>query len=221
MNLQKTAVLAIDLQNEYRPGAAWAVTGYDQILSRTAELMAAARGAGVPVIHAQASVRPDQRETYRLQEDMLAEEHRSAIAGSHGAAICDEVAPQPGDIVQIKTWASAFRQTDFKERLLSMGIENLIVTGVLTDSCVTATTFDAVYEGFHVWLVKDCCGSMTELMHRSGFIDMVNRLYGGGVLHQAETLKALAGQPYRAWRCTRPIEFPFTAQTIDAIYNSL
>jgi len=221
LNLQKTAVLVIDLQNEYRPGAAWAVTGYDRILSLTAEMMAAARTAGVPVIHAQASVAPEQRDTYKLQEEMLAEEHRSAIAGSHGAAICDEVAPQPGDIVHVKTWASAFRHTDLKERLLAMGIENLIVAGVLTDSCVTATTFDAVYEGFHVWLVKDCCGSMTELMHRSGFLDMVNRLYGGGVLRQAEAIKALAGQPYDVWRCTRPIEFPFTAETIDAIYDSL
>lgn len=221
MKLQKTAVLAIDLQNEYRPGAAWAVIGYDGILTRTAALMAAARAAGVPVIHAQASVAPEQRDAYRLQEEMLAEEHRSAVAGSQGAAICDEVAPRPGDIVHVKTWASAFRHTDLKERLLAMGIENLIVTGVLTDSCVTATTFDAVYEGFHVWLVKDCCGSMTDLMHRSGFLDMVNRLYGGGVLRQAEALKALAGQPYDVWRCTRPIEFPFTAQTIDAIYDAL
>ncbi|TIP46304.1 MAG: cysteine hydrolase, partial [Mesorhizobium sp.] len=36
MNLAKTALLVIDLQNEYRPGAAWPVVGYDAVLANTA-----------------------------------------------------------------------------------------------------------------------------------------------------------------------------------------
>ncbi|TGV59042.1 isochorismatase family protein, partial [Mesorhizobium sp. M2D.F.Ca.ET.160.01.1.1] len=107
------------------------------------------------------------------------------------------------DIVIHKHWPTAFRRTDLSQRLAVLGVENLIVAGVLTDSCVTASVFDAVYHGFRVWLVKDACGSMTEAMHRTGMLDMANRLYGGGILRLPQALKALAGQPFDGWRCTR------------------
>ncbi|CDX44684.1 Isochorismatase hydrolase (fragment) [Mesorhizobium sp. SOD10] len=45
MNLAKTALLVIDLQNEYRPGAAWPVVSYDTVLANTAALIEAARKA--------------------------------------------------------------------------------------------------------------------------------------------------------------------------------
>lgn len=221
MNPSRAALLAIDLQNEYRPGAAWPCVDYDGILARTAALMAGARAAGVPVIHVQAWVTPEERAGYALQEETLAPEHRSAIAASEGAGICAEVAPAPGDLVHHKRWPSAFRETDLEARLRAMGVEELLITGVLTESCVTGTTFDAVYSGFRCWLVKDCCGSMTETMHRTGMLDMANRLYGGGILPQAEALKALRGEAHHAWRCTRPVEFRYTAGNIDRLYESL
>ncbi|TIU37416.1 MAG: cysteine hydrolase, partial [Mesorhizobium sp.] len=135
------------------------------VLANTAVLIDAARKAGVPVIHAQAWVKPEERDGYARQEEILTEEFRSAVAGSEGAQICAEVAALPGDIVIHKHWPSAFRRTDLSQRLAALGIETLVVAGVLTDSCVTASVFDAVYQGFRVWLVKEACGSMTEAMH--------------------------------------------------------
>ncbi|MEI4488521.1 isochorismatase family cysteine hydrolase [Frigidibacter sp. MR17.14] len=216
-----TAVLAIDLQNEYRPGALWAVEGYDTVLANAAALMAAARAAGLSVFHAQASVAPAERDAYALQEATISEDMRSAVEGSEGAAICAEVAPHPGDELVIKHWPSAFRETDLEARLRARGIDTLVVAGVLTDSCVTGTVFDAVYAGFRVWLVKEACGSMTGHMHRTGMLDMANRLYGGGVLRQAAAVAAIGGAELQGWRCTRPVEFAFTAATVDALYDSL
>ncbi|MBZ9864687.1 cysteine hydrolase [Mesorhizobium sp. CA15] len=221
MNLAKTALLVIDLQNEYRPGAAWPVVGYDAVLANAAALIEAARKAGVPVIHAQAWVKPEEREGYARQEEILTEEFRSAVAGSQGADICAEVAAVPGDIVIHKHWPSAFRRTDLSQRLAALGVENLVVTGVLTDSCVTESVFDAVYQGFRVWLVKEACGSITEAMHRTGMLDMANRLYGGGILRLRQALKALAEQPFEGWRCTRPVEFAYTLESVDRIYEAL
>lgn len=221
MNPKTTAILAIDLQNEYRPGAPWAVEGYDEILGNVGSLMQAGRQAGMKIIHAQAWIEPEERPTYVLQHCTVSDEFRSAIAGSLGAGICDEVAPEARDIVFFKKWPSAFYRSDFKDLLESHGIRTLIVTGVLTESCVMGTVFDAVYEGFHVWLVKDGCGSMTRHMHRTGILTMANRLYGGAVLGQAAALDAISGRPSTAWRCTRPIEFPFTAESVDALYEAL
>jgi nicotinamidase-related amidase len=221
MNLAATALLAIDLQNEYRTGAAWPVDGYEAVLDNAARLMDAARAAGILVIHAQAWVKPEERKGYARQEEILTEEFRSAVAGSSGADICAEVAPLPSDIVIHKHWPSVFRRTDLARRLAELGIENLMVAGVLTDSCVTESVFDAVYQGFRVWLVKDACGSMSEAMHRTGMLDMANRLYGGGILRMPQALKALAGQPFDGWRCTRPVEFTYTLETVDRLYEAL
>lgn len=221
MDLKTTAILAIDLQNEYRPGAPWAVDGYDELLANVAALMQAGRAAGMKVIHAQAWVEREESRNYVLQDGTVSDEFRSAIAGSVGAEICAEVAPEAGDIVFFKKWPSAFYRSEFKDLLASHGIRTLIVTGVLTESCVMGTVFDAVYEGFHVWLVKDGCGSMTPHMHRTGMLSMANRLYGGAVLRQAAVLDAISGRPSTAWRCTRPIEFAFTAENVDALYDAL
>lgn len=221
MNLSRTAILAIDLQNEYRQGATWPVAGYDTILANTAAVMEAARQAKVPVIHVQAWVEETARSDYERLNECLPDELRSAVAGSSGADICAEVAPVPGDIIVRKKWPSAFQETGLDQDLRQRGIDNLIVTGVWTDSCVRGSVFDAVYRGFRVWLVKDACGSMTEMMHRVAILDMANRLYGGGVLSTAETLKALSGADYRAWTCTRPIEFRYDASNYDRLYEAL
>ena len=218
---QATAVLLIDLQNEYRHDATYPIQGYDAILGRAAALVEAARRAGVPVIHVQAWVEPEERQNYALLEACIADEWRSAVAGSAAAEICAEVAPAKDEWVIRKRWPSAFRETDLADRLRQTGIEHLITAGVWSDSCVRASVLDAVFAGFHVWLVKDACGSATEMMHRTAILDMANRLYGGGVLGTAQALASLAGEPHRAWRCSRPIELPYTAATLDRLYESL
>ena len=86
--MNRAALLVIDLQNEYRPGAAWPVIGYDAVLANAARLIEAARAAGIPVIHAQAWVKPEERAGYARQEEIMTEEFRSAVAGSGGADIC-------------------------------------------------------------------------------------------------------------------------------------
>lgn len=221
MNIGETAVLAIDLQNEARAGSAYPVEGFDAILANAALVIGAARRAGAPVIHVQAWVETHERGNYALLNETLTDDLRYAAAGSDGADICREVAPVEGETVIRKRWPSAFRDTALAATLQRLGVRHLLVTGVWTDSCVRASTFDAVYDGYHAWLVKDACGSATDAMHRIGILDMANRLYGGGVLDAAQAVKALGGEPYRSWKCTRPIGLPYTLETIDSLYDSL
>lgn len=221
MTPARTALLAIDLQNEYRPGAAWPIVGYDAVLANTATLLDAARSSGAAVFHVQAWVEESERSAYRRQDEGIEAEFRSAVAGSAAADICEEVAPVSGDQVLRKQWPSAFRDTDLDARLKGLGVETLIVVGVLTDSCVRASVFDAVYAGYRVWLVKDATGSMTDAMHRTAVLDMANRLYGGAVLRTADAVSALRGEPHAAWRCTRPVEFAYEIDTIDSLYEAL
>jgi nicotinamidase-related amidase len=217
----RSAILSIDLQNEYRSTGAYPVAGYDRILANAAALLAAARAVGGPVIHCQAWVAENERQAYPLLDASLTDALRSAIAGSPGADLCTEVAPIAGEIVVRKRWPSAFKDTEVVEQLGRLNIEHVFMVGVWTDSCVRATVLDATFNSYRVWLVKDACGSGTDAMHRGAILDMANRLYGGGVFRTAEVLKALRGEAYAAWRCSRPIEFPYTLATLESLYDAL
>lgn len=219
-DLKDAAVLGIDLQNEYRHDGVFPVAGYDDLLARAADVLGAARAQRMPVFHAQAWMAGS------LGEGPLVLRHtpqdlRTAVPGSAGAEICAEVAPRDGETVLRKRFPSAFQATGLEERLQDLRAKQIVVMGVWTDSCVRATVLDAVSLGFAVWLVKDACGSGTETMHRAAVLDMANRLYSGGVLHAAEAVKALQAKPSQAWRCTRPVEFHYTCDTIDPLYESL
>lgn len=221
IRLSTAALLAIDLQNEYRADGTYPVEDYAGILSRVSQLMQAARAHGLPVWHIQAAVEEAEQSEYPLLHETITEEHRSAVAGSSGAEICDEVAPTAGDYVFRKIWPSAFHRSDLAQRLQAAGIDTLLVTGVWTDSCVRATVFDAVFAGFHVWLVKDACGSGTDMMHRTAILDMANRLYGGGVTSTPRLLDMLDGRPAQNWICSRPVEFLYRPDTLDTFYDAL
>lgn len=221
MEIETSAVLSIDLQNEYRADGTYPCENYDQILSNARSLMDSARAAGVPVIHVQAWVEMDERKTYARLDEKLDEKLRSAVAGSAGADICEEVAPIGEELVIQKRWPSAFMSTNLDAELKQRGVKNLIVVGVWTDSCVRGSVFDAIYKGYRVWLVKDACGSQNDAMHRIGILDMANRLYGGGILSTTEANKALRGDVYSVWLCTRPIEFDYQLSTIDSHYDEL
>ncbi|MCO5084494.1 MAG: cysteine hydrolase [Rhizobiaceae bacterium] len=221
MKIGETAVLAIDFQNESRAGETYPVENYERILGNAALVINAARRAKVPVIHVQAWIEAHERGNYALLNETLTEDLRYAAAGSEGADICHEVAPEPGETVIRKRWPSAFQGTELAGMLERLGARHMLVTGIWTDSCVRASVFDAVYAGYHVWLVKDACGSATDTMHRVGMLDMANRLYGGGVLDASEACKALAGETFKSWKCARPIGLPYTLATIDRLYDSL
>ncbi len=214
MDLGSVAVLVIDLQNEYRAGGSYPVEDYPAVLANARTVVEAARAAALPVLHVQACA---EEPAFAH----LAADHRWGVAGTRGADVCAEVAPAPDETVVRKRWPSAFRDTALDATLKHRGIEELVVLGVWTDSCVKGTVGDAVAADYRVWLVKDACGSGTATMHRTAVLDMANRLYGGGVLATAEACRALRGEPHRAWRCTRPIEFPYTLATLDRLYEAL
>lgn len=220
LDRHRTAVLAIDFQDEYRAGAAWPVADYASILAAGAAVIAAARAAGVPVLHVQAWSAEENAYT-RLLAENTPPASRAGLAGSQGAAICAEVAPAAGEYVARKTFPSGFRGTGLDAELRRRGIATVIAFGVWTEACLRETVFDALYEGYRVWLVKDASGSGSRTMHRAGILDLANRLYGGGVLSAANAVLWLKGEQAEGWRFTRPIEFPYELATLDAMYESL
>lgn len=79
--------------------------------------------------------------------------------------IIDELKPEDGEIVVQKTTSGVFNSTNIERILLNMGIEYLIIGGVITGNCVETAVRDASDRDFKVYLLEDCCASVCEDAH--------------------------------------------------------
>ncbi len=81
------------------------------------------------------------------------------------AEIIPSLEPAEGDLVMAKTGFSAFSNSVLNDELRARGIENLIITGVMTEFSVRATVFGALDLGFRPIIVSDGCAGITPETH--------------------------------------------------------
>jgi nicotinamidase-related amidase len=75
--------------------------------------------------------------------------------------------PQPEEIVVNKLSAGTFATTDLANRLRSRGIDRVVITGVVTDVCVSTTAREAADRDFKVVVVSDACTTFSERLHQA------------------------------------------------------
>jgi ureidoacrylate peracid hydrolase len=125
-------------------------------------LTAGFRALGAPVIYTRcASLRGDgSDQTWRHRAFGLAIDANDAEA-----QIMDEVAPEPGDIVLVKTGSSTFTSTNCEHLLHTMGITTIVVTGIYTNSCVEGTIRVGGDLDFRCLMAEDACAAMSPSGH--------------------------------------------------------
>ena len=170
-----TALLVIDLENDViHPDGAFKDFGFaemvadNNLLGKTNELLAAARGAEVKVIYISVKFRPGYPE--RPANSGLWEAVHGAnalVEGTWGAEIHEQVAPQEGEVVVTKRGASAFAASDLDQILSAGHIGTLLLAGVATNFAVEGTARQASDMGFNTIVVADCCTSMSQEAHDS------------------------------------------------------
>jgi nicotinamidase-related amidase len=143
--MKDTALLLIDLQNDYFPGGSMELVGSEAAVQQAARLLQAFRQKGLPVFHVQhISKRPGA--TFFLP-------------GTKGAEIHDAVKPQAGESVTVKHFPNSFRETNLQETLRGAGITKLVVAGMMTHMCVDTSVRAAADMGFACSLAEDACAT--------------------------------------------------------------
>ena len=99
------------------------------------------------------------------------------LPGSKEAQILEELAPQDDEIVLSKTCGSVFNGTMIDYVLRNIGIQNLVVVGVVTSGCVEISVRDAADKSYGVIVVEDGCASWTNEMH-SAAIERMHDIFG-------------------------------------------
>ena len=138
------ALVVIDIQNEYFPGGAIPLPGADEAAARAAAAIAAARSAGMPVLHMRHE-EPESDEWF--------------VPGSEGAATNRAVSPADGEPVIVKNHPNSFLDTDLATRLESLGARRVAFCGMMTSMCVDATVRAAADRGLDALLIEDACAA--------------------------------------------------------------
>jgi len=169
-----TALLIIDMQRDFlEPGGFGEALGNDVSLLRrtivpTGKVLAAARAAGLTIIHTREGHRADLadlapakkiRGNPALAIGDVGAMGRLLVRGEPGHDIIPELYPKPGEPVIDKPGKGAFYATDLDTILKHRGIKQLIVCGVTTEVCVNTSVREANDRGFDCLVLEDCVGS--------------------------------------------------------------
>ena len=184
----RACLLVIDVQNGTcglkdagkRPELHKAVAR--RVIPNIGELLAAFRGSDLEVIYTVIeTLTQDGRDRsldYKLSNLGFAK-------GSEEAQVIAELAPARDEIVLPKTSSSVFNSTNLDYILRNMGVEELFVTGLLTDQCIDHAVKDGADRGYYMSCVHDACAAETDERHRTalqGFKAYCRMLSTGEVL---------------------------------------
>ena len=181
LKLNHAAVLVVDMLNDFVTGALACDRG-KAIVPATAQLLDAARKAGVPVIFCNDAHIKGVDWELKLWGD-------HAIVGTKGAEVIPELKLSEKDYVVPKRRYSGFFQTDLDILLRELGIDTVIMTGLHAHMCVRHTSADAYQLGYNVVVAKEATDSFTEEDYNIG-IAYLKTCYGADAYTNAELIEA-------------------------------
>src|SRR2546421_1881856 len=156
---ERPALINIDLANAWtRPGNPFTCEGMDTIIPGVQRLLAAGRAKSIPVVFTTTAYAV----TDGPSTDMGLWHRKIPVEvlklGTEAVAIDERIAPEPGEQVIVKKFASAFHGTHLTSFLRAAGVDTVIVTGVTMAGCVRHTVEDALGHGFRPIVVRECVG---------------------------------------------------------------
>ncbi|MCZ7662902.1 MAG: cysteine hydrolase [Thermoleophilia bacterium] len=167
-------LMVVDVQNDFcHESGAIAKRGVDvslmqRVVPAILDLVQVARDCRIPVVFTKSS--------HSVWTDSPIWMERSSEANLREAPACRAgewgedsylVTPAAEDRVVTKHRYSAFYGTDLDLTLRARGIENIVLTGVMTNVCVESTARDACIRDYRVFLVDDCCATATVEEHEA------------------------------------------------------
>ena len=144
---RKYALLVIDMQLVAFDGNITpSITGGPQLVDRISNLIEICRTANVPIVFIQTCAHSGQP----YAKDV------------HGWEIHQNLFPKPDDSIVFKVNSSGFDDTNLHEVLFDLGANSLIICGIWSEYCVTATSKSALELGYKVCVASDGHGTVSD-----------------------------------------------------------
>ncbi|CCN68263.1 cysteine hydrolase family protein [Vibrio nigripulchritudo] len=159
--MNNTALVLIDIQNDYFEGGALTLQGPVQAAENAKKLLVAFRDAKRPVIH--------------IQHAAASQDLGFMIPGTRGQEIYAGVAPHSDEPVLTKHYPNSFWETALETTLHELEVEHVVIAGMMTHMCVSTTTRGAMERGFQATVIQNACATKSlELGEKTIPADVVH-----------------------------------------------
>jgi nicotinamidase-related amidase len=149
------ALIVIDLQNDYFAGGNFPLWNAEAALANVEAAIARANAAEIPVVLVQHVANASKGPAPFFNP------------GTSGVEIHPRIrAAAPHAPLVVKQFADAFYGTELETTLRDLGVEELLVCGMMTQNCVTHTAISKSAEKYKVTILPECCTTVSEILHR-------------------------------------------------------
>ena len=194
---RRCALIIQDMQNDVIiDGGAFADSGApahaiaQNAVANVADLAAACRAAGVPVIHVWYIVE-DGAAGLKQNAPLFqgVRESGGLVRGSWGAAPADGLEPEDGDHVVEKMRMNGFYETRLDILLRGLGAETIVITGAWTNMSIEHTARHGADAGYEIVVASDGTSTISEEWQHAALDYAMNNV--GKVASCAEIKSAL------------------------------
>ncbi len=169
LNAAASALLVIDMQQFFLdPASPTFACGGVAIIPMVKRLIDAFRRAARPVIFTRHVHHPGDLDSGIMGWWW----EGKCLEDSPESEINPVLEPMPGEKVVFKHRYSAFYNTDLETVLRCLKVEDIVVSGTMTNMCCESTARDAYYRDYRVFFPADGTGSINEEMHVASLLNL-------------------------------------------------
>ena len=159
----KTALILVDIQNDYFAGGRMELVGMDAASAVASQLLEFFRRKQWP--------------TFYVQHVAIGEGATFFLPGTEGMDIHESVKPRSEDSVIQKHYPNSFRETALLNKLKDTDVKNVVICGAMSHMCIDATARAAADFGFDCTVIHDGCATRN--------LDFGNKKIAAGDVHAA------------------------------------
>ena len=199
---KRTAIVAVHLQNDVvGPAGAFAPFFRAEIertgvLATIGRLLDGARDAGATIVYTRVAWQPGHADLLANSPLLgMVSQTGCLEEGSVGAAIVDELTPQPADTVVTHQRVGGFQNSELDTVLRGAGVDTVVFAGVATNASVEGTARVASDLGYRTVVVADACSAASPDAHAASLASLGLL---AEIVETGDLLAALDTQPVEA-----------------------
>ncbi|EMA6343759.1 cysteine hydrolase family protein [Bacillus cytotoxicus] len=154
----KTALLLVDIQNDYFPNGKMELRNAVEASEYARQLLQYFRQTDQPIFH--------------IQHVSFGDHATFFLPDTEGVHIHENVRPLQNETIILKHYPNSFRETNLLQKLQQFKIERVIICGMMTHMCIDATVRAAFDFGFHCTVIHDACATK-DLLFKNATIPAV------------------------------------------------